>query len=157
MDYFDLHYMIEKQQKEIDELNKRLISVEAMLALIIPRPRKKRGDENVRWALFNIYEKRMDEISELYFGLNPKLFKNNINDNIQSSIVKFTYSIHQYFSKARQDTDDGKLFWNENVIKKNIYSMIYIFIRRILEKSTLMIGFKNNNLDLIGTVNMTEE
>ena len=35
----------------------------------------------------NIYEKRMDEISELYFGLNPKLFKNNINDNIQSSIV----------------------------------------------------------------------
>ena len=35
--------------------------------------------------------------------------------------------------------------------------MICIFVKWLLEKNTLMIGFRNNNLDLIGTVNMTEE
>ena len=106
----------------------------------------------------NIYEKRMDEISELYFGLNSKLFKNNINDSnqiIQNSIVKFTYSIHQYFSKARQDNDYGKQFGNsfkmgeddkedeETDISK--IKIEYNKAVKILEKLRLIISISPNN------------
>ena len=68
----------------------------------------------------NIYEKRMEEISDILFAKYSKLFKNNdSNQIIQNSIAKFTYSIHQYFSKARKDNDDGKLFENSFEMAKN--------------------------------------
>ena len=93
------------------------------------------------------------------------LFLKKYRNNTYSSLVEVYNDFKLDDAKSqlkanwfRRMIDKEKLFkLGKRILIITAVCMIYIFIRWLLEKSTLMIGFKNNNLDLIGTVNMTEE
>lgn len=92
------------------------------------------------------------------------LFLKKYRNNTYSSLVEVynDFKLDDAKSKRanwfRRMVDEGTLFkLGKRILIITAICMIYIFIRWLLEKSPLMIGFKNNNLDLIGTVNMTEE
>ena len=93
------------------------------------------------------------------------LFLKKYRNNTYSSLVEVYNDFKLDDAKSqlranwfRKMFDKEKLFkFGKRILIITAICMIYIFIRWLLEKSTLMIGFKNNNLDLIGTVNMTEE
>ena len=135
--------------------------------------------ENINFEL-----KETDCSKKMIDIINKMLLEFNITENGQYANTK---SIMLFLKKYRNNTygslvevyndfklDGAKskrgLNWFKKIIDEETLfklgkkiliitaiCMICIFVKWLLEKSTLMIGFRNNNLDLIGTVNMTEE